>query len=139
MSLKVMKAELQRQLDALRAGTAVDFGDYQLGLYKNNWTPGETDTISAVTPADFPGYTGLVTLNSWNASTWSSPRASITHPDVTQTHSGSAGSNDIYGYYVVDASGNLAWAEKDATGPVTISAGGQFYKVSPVYTRRSEF
>lgn len=139
MSIKVSKAEIQKQLDALAAGTAIDFNGYKIGLFKNNWTPGETDTISAVTPADFPGYSGLVTLTGWAASTWSSPRATITRANVTWTHSASAGSNDIYGYYVVDASGALAWAERNPDGPVTVSANGQTYTVSPLYTRRSEF
>lgn len=137
MSLKVVKTESQASLD-LSLAEMVSLG-YKWGLFKNNWTPSENDTISAVTPADFSGYSGLQTFSSWNAATWNSPRAEATAADVVWTHNGGATANDIYGYYVVNGSGALAWAERNAAAPVTISGSGQTYTVKPKFTRRSEF
>ena len=138
MSLKVVKDELIKTLDAATSGFA---GNYKIGLFKNNFTPGNTSVIGDVTPADFSGYStvGLHTFSSWASATWNSPRAEATHADVTWTHNGGGTSNDIYGYYVVDGSGNLAWAERYASAPVTLSGSGQSFTVSPKYTRRSEF
>lgn len=136
MSLKVVQAELLKSLDDWLAATEAD--SYKIGLFKNNWTPANGDTISAVTPADFGGYSGLVTLTNWTAATWVSPRAESTADDVTWTADGSS-ANTIYGYYVVDGAGNLAWAERRTDGGVTIGSAGQTYTVTPKYTRRSEF
>jgi hypothetical protein len=137
MSLKVVQAELLKTLDDQLAAFVSD--GYQWGLYKNNWTPANGDTISAVTPCDFSGYAGLQNFAAWNAATWVSPRAEADADDVVWTHNGGGTSNDVYGYYVVDGSGNLAWGERNAAAPVTISGAGQTYTVKPKYTRRSEF
>lgn len=140
MALKVVKDELLKTLqDAVDLFATTPF--YKIGLFKNNWTPGPEDDITDVTPADFSGYAavGLANLISWTTPVWVTPRAESTHGNVVWTHNGGATSNDIYGYYVVDEAGNLAWAERNATGPVTISVNGQTYTVTPKYTRRSEF
>ena len=137
MSLKQGKAESLASLDAYL--TAAVAAGYQWGLYKNNFTPTEDSVIGDVTPANFSGYAGLQSFSSWNAATWGSPRATATAADVVWTHNGGGTPNDIYGYYVVDGSGALAWAERNAVAPVTISGAGQTYTVKPAYTRRSEF
>jgi len=137
MALKVVQAELLKPSDGPTALFAA--GPYKMGLYQNNWTPADTDTISAVTAATFSGYAGLQNLTSWSAATWSSPRAVAAHANVVWTHNGGGTSNSIYGYYVVDSAGNLAFAERNAVAPVTISVAGQTYTVTPQYTRRSEF
>lgn len=137
MSLKVVKDELLKTVNAQTALFAA--GPYQIGLYQNNWTPADGDTISAVTPATFSGYSGLQNLNSWSSAVWITPRATAAHSAVSWTHNGGGTSNSIYGYYIVDASGNLAWAERYSGAPVTINTNGQVYQVTPQYTRRSEF
>jgi len=137
MALKVVQAELLKTLDA--QVSVFHSGPYKMGLYKNNWTPADTDTIAAVTPADFSGYAGLQNLTSWTAAAWVSPRAVSTRAALQWTHNGGATNNDIYGYYVVDQAGNLAWAERYSGAPVTMSNNGQIYQVTPQYTRRSEF
>lgn len=136
MALKAVQAELLYSLDAYLA--AVEGAGYQIGLYKNDWTPADTDTIAAVTPADFSGYSGLVTVTGWTAATWVSPRASSTADPVLWSADGGS-ANVIYGYYVVDGSGALAWAERRTGGGVSVGEAGQTYTVTPKYTRRSEF
>jgi hypothetical protein len=136
MSLKVCKAELQRDLDA--KATLMNAAPYKIGLFKNDYTPADTDTIAAVTAADFGGYSGLQNLTGWGASTWSSPDAVIAHAAKTWTADGTS-SNTIYGYYVVDGAGNLAWAERRTDGGVSVGAAGQTYSVTPQFTRRSRF
>jgi len=137
MALKVVKDELLKTLNAQLALFAA--GPYQIGLYKNNKTPADTDTISDYTPADFSGYSGLQNLTAWSSAAWVSPRALATHSALTWTHSGGGTANDIYGYYVVDGSGNLAWAERSPVAPVSMASGGATYQVTPQYTRRSEY
>ena len=137
MSLKVVQAELEKTLTEQVA--LFDSGPYQIGLYKNDFTPAVDSDIGDITPANFSGYAGLQDLTSWASVVFIDPRASATHADVVWTHDGGGTPNDIYGYYVVDGSGNLAWAERNASAPVTISAAGQTYTVTPKYTRRSEF
>lgn len=139
MSLKVVQAELLKTLNAQTA--LFTAGPYKIGLFKNNFTPTDTSVIGDITPADFSGYSavGLANLTAWTSASWSSPRAITQNADVVWTHNGGGTPNDIYGYYVVDSLGALAWAERNASAPVTMSAAGQTYTVTPKYTRRSEF
>lgn len=135
--LKVVKDELLKTLAAQLA--AFNSDGYEIGLFQNDWTPDDEDTISDVDPADFGGYSGLQPLDDWDDGgvVWDPPRAVGEHPDVVWTADGTS-SNTIYGYYVVDGSGNLAWAERRSGGGVTVGTNGQTYTVSPRYTRRSE-
>lgn len=136
MSLKVMKAEIEKTLTAQVALFAA--GPYKVGLYKNDYTPGDEDDISDITPADFGGYSGLQNLTSWGSIVWADPDATFTHSPVTWTASGSS-SNTIHGYYVVDGTGALAWAERRGDSGVSVGASGQNYVVTPQYGRRSRF
>lgn len=137
MALVVVKAELQKTLQAF--ADFMNLGNYQMGLYKAVTGISENTVIGDVTPCDFSGYGGLQLLEDWAAVVWTSPRAVITNSDIVWTHNGGGVSNQIYGYYVVDGVGALAWIEARADGPVTIQFNGQEYTVKPKYTRRSEF
>lgn len=137
MSLKVVEAELLKQLDIQTAYFVAQ--GYTVGLFQNDWTPANTDTISAVTAATFSGYSGLELLTGPTSATWVSPRALSNFDPIVWTHNGGGTSNSIYGYYVVDGGGALAWGERLTGGPVTIGVNGQTYTVTPQYTRRSEF
>lgn len=137
MSLIVMKDQLQRNLDAFLVGVG---GAYTYHLYQNNVSiVSGTTVLTDFVEATFSGYgTGLV-VGSWNASTWVDPRAIADAAPLYWTHNGGATSNLIYGYFVTDGGGLLAWAEVNPSGPITINAAGQTYAVIPRYSRRSEF
>jgi len=137
MSLKVVKGETNKSLDAYL--DAAYTAGYAWGLFKNNVTPTEDTVIGDLTKADFSGYAGEIPFTHWNAAAFSTPRSEADASDVVWTHNGGGTSNDIYGYYVVDETGALAWAERNAAAPITISANGQTYTVKPKFTRRSEF
>jgi hypothetical protein len=138
MSLVVVMGEIEKTLEQ----TASEFaaGPYRMGLYKNDHTPSLEDVIASFDAADFGGYDGERDLPDWDLGglIWDGFRWTVTHPDVVWEADGTS-SNSIYGYYVVDQSGNLAWAERRTDGAVTIGAAGQTYTVSPRFTRRSEF
>lgn len=136
MAIKAVKAELRKSLDAYL--TAAVGSSYKMGLFKNNLTVSDDTVIGDIVPADFGGYSGLQNLTSFSASVWTAPRAVATSADITWTADGTS-SNTIYGYYVVDGTGALAWIDKNASGPLTIGSPGQRYVVSPAYSRRSEF
>jgi len=139
MSLAVTSGELVESL----ASTVERFNDnnYRLGLFKNNITPTSETVIGDITPCDFGGYAGLQTITDWSPGsvTYDSPRAVAEHGPITFTNDGGS-TNTVYGYYVVDGAGALAWAEARAGGGVTFGGDtSEEYVVTPVYTRRSEF
>lgn len=132
-----VKDELMKTVS--QRGEQLNADVYQVGLYQNELTPDEETTIDDITPADFGGYEGLQSLPSWEEeATWDSPRAVIEHPARTWTADGTAPSNVIYGFYVVDQSGNLAWVVPNENGPTTMGLTGQTYTVTPFFARKSE-
>jgi|SRR5215207_534138 len=137
MALVVVQAELMKTLGL--SCDEFDDNGYQIGLFKNGLTPSSGSVIGDITPANFTGYDGVHLLGPATVIVWSSPRAVASFADALWTCTGSAVPNDIYGYYVIDGDGELAWLELRGDGPVTIGTGGQTYTVEPVFTRRSEF
>lgn len=98
-------------------------------LYKNNITPSDTDTAATYTEAAFPGYSAItLTGASWNAAA----SGTITY-SAQQTFSCTGTStDDIYGYYVVQAtSGTLVYSERDANAPLAIRVSGDNIKITP--------
>lgn len=141
MSLKVVENGLLAFI--LNWATKANVDAYEVGLYKNDWTPVVGDTIAAVTPADFGGYSGRIVLNAWDTGgiVFTTPRAIVLHPFVTWTADGTS-TNDIYGYYVTTGGGVLLWAERRVDAPIPAVMGtvaGQTYSVIPKMTDRSEF
>jgi len=105
-----------------------------LKLYKNDVTPGETDTESTYTVADFTGYADqTLTASSW-VKTEGAP-SDVTYPQCTFTSTAGSQSQAIYGYYLVQvSSGKLVWAERFTDGPYIIVNNGDAIKVTPKIT-----
>jgi hypothetical protein len=105
-----------------------------LRLYKNNITPGETDTAGTYTVADFTGYSNIsLTGTSWTVT----PGAPTEGAYAQQTFTSSAdqASQSIYGYYVVGASsGTLLWAERFTNGPYAIANNNDSIAITPKIT-----
>lgn len=100
-----------------------------LRLYQNNITPSDTDTAGTYTEATFTGYAAItLTGANWNAAS----AGTITYnAQQTFTCSG-ASSNNIYGYYVTQAtSGILLYSERDASAPFAIANTGDAVKITP--------
>lgn len=100
-----------------------------LKLYKNNITPSDTDTAGTYTEATFPGYSAItLTGASWNAAASGTIAYSA---QQTFTCSGVA-TDDIYGYYVVQASsGTILYSERDGSAPFAIRNSGDAVKITP--------
>src|SRR5262249_55420012 len=111
-----------------------------MGLTKTDITPASGDTASTYTAheADFSGY-ARQTITTWGASTTVSGRATATATALTWTNSTGATGNNVYTYFVLDGSGNLLWAERDATAPIDMGSAGRSYTITPTLTDKSEF
>lgn len=100
-----------------------------LKLYKNNITPSDTDTAVTYTEATFTGYSAItLTGASWNAAS----SGTITY-SAQQTFTCTAtATDDIYGYYVVQAtSGTLLYSERDGSAPLAVRNNGDQIKITP--------
>jgi hypothetical protein len=132
MALLVPNQGEQIALEALLNKTAPQ--DLDLCLFKNDVTPGETDTEATYTVADFTGYATIqLTAASWTVT----PGAPTSAAYAQQTFTSSAGSQNqaIYGYYLKQrTSGKLVYAERFSDGPYTIVNNGDAIKVTPTIT-----
>ena len=119
-------------LEALVAKTAGQ--NLILKLYKNDITPGETDTETTYTVANFTGYSDqTLTASSWT--TTPGAPSDVTYPQCTFTSTAGSQNQPIYGYYLVQVtSGKLVWAERFSDGPYTIVNSGDAIKVTPKIT-----
>jgi hypothetical protein len=105
-----------------------------LKLYKNDITPGETDTESTYTVANFTGYSDQ-TLTAANWTTTPGSPSDVTYPQCTFTSTAGSQNQPIYGYFLVQqSSGKLVWAERFSDGPYTIVNNGDAIKVTPKIT-----
>lgn len=136
MAIKVSKAELLKQ-----AGQRIAYWvahNYRVGLFKNDWVPADNDTIEAVEPCTFGGYSGLRALLSWESPYWEDNGAVAEHAVINWASNG-GDPGAIFGYYVVDGDGALAWAERHTDGEQSIGLDGQIYSVTVKYRLKSEF
>ena len=101
-----------------------------LKLYSNNITPSDTDTAGTYTEATFAGYTAAtLTGASWG----SASGGTITYgSQQTFTRSSTGTVENIYGYFVVQASsGTLVYSERDASAPFPVTNSGDAIKITP--------
>jgi len=135
MSIKVPNVSELTLLDALISGK---LNGAKLRAYQNNYTPVDTSVIGDFTQATFSGY-AEITLNTWTAAALNaSNKAETSMAAQTWTVAAGGVSNTVYGIYVVDAAGNLLYAEANPAGPVTLNTIGQFYSYLPRFTLKSE-
>lgn len=113
-------------------------GVWELGLFQNDYTPVQGSVIGDLTPANFSGYSGLELTQNWTSPVIDGTRWKTNADPIVQAHSGGGVSNLIYGYYVVDGSGVLMYAERDPSGPRLMAGAGDVYTVVPRYTDRTE-
>lgn len=103
-------------------------------LFKNDYTPVAGMTSASFTEVTDSGYTSKVpvfaaaTLNGAN-------KGELLAPMLTWVFSHDGGDFTVYGYYITDdADSEVIYAERAPT-PITITAAGQTYSVTPKYTR----
>lgn len=132
MALKVPQSGRKIALGAMLNKTAPQ--DLTLKLFKNNVTPGDTDTAATFTESDFTGYAAInLTAANWTI-TDANPE-SAAYPQQTFTSSAAQVVQQAYGYFVVQVtSGLLVYAERFTDGPYPISNNGDNVKVTPTIT-----
>ncbi len=114
-------------LEALVNKTAAQ--NLVLKLYSNNITPADSDTAGTYTECTFAGYSAItLTGSSWGAASG----GTIAFAQQTFTRSSTGASENVYGYFIVQASsGILVWSERDPAGPFAITNAGETVKVTP--------
>lgn len=134
MALKIPFASTLEILDAI---VAAKLDGAKLRQYVNNHTPANGDVTANYTQAAYPGY-AEITLTGWPAAALDgSNRASVALALRTWTAGAVVTPEDVFGIYVVSAAGNLLYAEKDPSGPITVSTAGQVTGYVPVFTYKS--
>lgn len=102
-----------------------------LKLYSNNVTPAEGDTAASYTEVAGGGYASKsLTFANWVIAT----AAGVTSAVYDSQFFGFTGVTNapgtVYGYYVVDGSNNLLWAERFSAPPFTPVANS-LIKITP--------
>ena len=82
----------------------------QYGLYSNDWWPAVSDNVGRYTPAQFPGYAGLLPASGWGVPQLLGDLGVVTGTPITWTRGAGLGQGWIGGYYVVDQYGVLIMA-----------------------------
>lgn len=97
----------KRILDFLIANTLT------LKLFSNDITPSDTDVAASYTEVSGGGYASKsLTSANWTV-TQGDPSDATYNSVQTWTFSAAiGGSGIVYGYFIVDASGNLIWSER---------------------------
>ncbi len=128
MALNVPDVGENIALEALVNKTAPQ--NLLLKLYSNNITPADSDTHTTYTEATFIGYAAItLTGATWSAASGGTIAYSA---QQTFTRSSTGASENIYGYYIVQAtSGTLVWSERDASAPFVITNNGDQVKITP--------
>lgn len=105
-----------------------------LKLFTSNTTPADTDTAATYTEAAGGGYAAkTLTAGSWTVAQVSNiATASYAKQDFAFTGA-LTGAASVYGYFVVDGSGTLIFAEKRSEGTYTPANSGDVFAVTPVF------
>lgn len=106
-------------------------GHYKAGLFQNDFQPRFTMLTSDIVDANFSGYAGLSPTFSWTAPAFNGGFAVMTAHDIVWSHNGGPTGNFVFGYYVVDGTGALVWAERFCPAPMAISRLGERIRIVP--------
>lgn len=96
-----------------------------LRLFQNNKVPDVDDVEGDYTESTFTGYAAEVTPFWPTPALGPDDTVSMTHPTITFPCTGGA-AQDVYGYYLTDATTGLILAERYSGAPFAISAGLAF-------------
>jgi hypothetical protein len=108
--------------------------DVLLKLFSNNHAPANADTAASYTEATFGGYVAI-TLTGANWATTPGNPTSIAYAQQTFASSGPQATQQIYGYFMVQAtSGLLIGAELFSDGPYPIANLNDQIKITPKIT-----
>lgn len=123
-----------RMLALLVNKSGYSLSDMTLRLYKNDVTPGETDTAATYTEATFTGYSA-VSLASADWTLTPGAPSSAACAQKTFTSSADQAAQTIYGYYLTENGGGTLVAAERFSASVTIVSNGDNIKVTPTITQ----
>lgn len=113
-------------LTALKASwlTGAGVGPLEIHLYQNDYTPGPGSVVGDFVPADFDGYAEKVVTLTVGPYINPAGQAEIQNASMNWTPTGSTTPNTIYGYFILDTSGDYVGGERFAApralnGPLT--------------------
>ena len=110
-----------------------------LKLYRNDLTPGPATELGDFNDANYSGYAAQEPEN-WTAPVDDGTGRAISEADtLTFTHNGGGVANNVYGYYVVNAGGDLLWCERFGTAPLVMASAADSFTLRPKLTLRSQF
>lgn len=109
------------------------------GLFRTGFVPWHGMVLAQLEPSTFSGYVGLRDMLTWGAPVLIGRRATVAHGEILWHHNGGPVAQMVAGYYVVDASDTLIWADLRADGPLLMASALDTYKLTPRFTQRSEF
>lgn len=123
--LKVTHVCMRKILDA-----EVVLRGYTFHLFSNAAVPSRNSLLTDFVECTFDGYGPLGAA--WVSAFQNGVEDVSTAPALSfVAGAGLSGPEDVYGYYVLDTDGDLAWAEAFVGGHTTVSVVGQEIKVFP--------
>ena len=133
MALVLADSGAAMQLAALLNNTWPVSKNLTMKLFTNNYTPLSTSTAGNFTEATGGGYASVALANgSWTVSLLNSIEQAA-YAQQTFGFTGALTTNPtIYGYFVVDGSSNLTWAELLPT-PFTPANNGDQLLITPIF------
>ena len=116
---------------ALALLQALTSNDFTLKLFTNDITPSDTDTAGMYTEALGGGYAAKTLVGgSWSASIVDNIAQTTYVMQIFTFTSALDNGNSIYGYYLVDGSGNLVSARR-LVAPYTPAEAGDMFATTP--------
>jgi hypothetical protein len=105
-----------------------------LRLYKNDLVPDRYSGVDDFVEADFTGY-AAVGFVSWGTPFLNADDdAEVDHDPIVFTQTGTATTNNIYGYFVTDGAGTTLWfSERNPAAPAAMDTTGKTYTVIPKF------
>jgi len=141
-----MTAGHRCQLEVVRGGlssylkelTNLMTGWFQVGLFANDRLPLLDDLVGDYIPCDFSGYNGLRLFYGWSAPVASGVFSMSSASPIVWAHDGGPINNLVYGYYVLDRFGVLAFAERFCDGPFVLDRAGRKLVITPTFRASNE-
>jgi hypothetical protein len=129
VSLALAHAGKRRQLERILAA------DLTLRLYRNDRDPSDDDRVEDYLEATFTGYAPIVLRGGFWMTDVLDGVGRAVYPE-RRFRASADGEQAIVGYFVTEADGALAWAERFADGPYPVEIRGDAIRVTPRYVLR---
>lgn len=115
------------------------WGQLFVGLFTNDHTPDDADTLADFTEPSEPWYVRQP-IQSWDTvGPDGEGREETTGETGDWVITSPASPVNIYGWFAVDADGDLLFEQREPDAPVVMATVGQRHNVTITFTTKSEF